>query len=255
VAVLGSNGSGKSHFLRLLAGQPVDHAGTWKLGARVVPGYFAQTHAHPELEGKTLVGVLWDSYARNRGAAMSALRRYELDRQGDQLFDRLSGGQQARFQILLLELEGSTALLLDEPTDNLDLESAEALQEGLEAYEGTVLAVTHDRWFARTFDRFLVFGADGVVRESAGARRDRPLAAPIRGVGVRGEQQRHVEVTRGGVVQGDGAERDDDLRVERRHPAVSEIQAGGKRQPVHPAGGLGREPDPAVRVGDACLGQ
>jgi ATPase subunit of ABC transporter with duplicated ATPase domains len=167
VAVLGSNGSGKSHFLRLLAGQPVNHAGSWKLGARVVPGYFAQTHAHPELEGKTLVGVLWDSYARNRGAAMSALRRYELDRQGDQLFDRLSGGQQARFQILLLELEGSTALLLDEPTDNLDLESAEALQEGLEAYEGTVLAVTHDRWFARTFDRFLVFGADGVVRETA----------------------------------------------------------------------------------------
>ena len=54
--MLGSNGSGKSHFLRLLAGQPVDHAGTWKLGARVVPGYFAQTHAHPELEGKTLVG-------------------------------------------------------------------------------------------------------------------------------------------------------------------------------------------------------
>ncbi len=106
VAVLGSNGSGKSHFLRLLAGQPVNHAGTWKLGARVVPGYFAQTHAHPELEGKTLVGVLWDSYARNRGAAMSALRRYELDRQGDQLFDRLSGGQQARFQILLLELRG-----------------------------------------------------------------------------------------------------------------------------------------------------
>src|SRR6202000_1842200 len=49
VAVLGSNGSGKSHFLRLLAGQPVAHEGQWKLGARVVPGYFAQTHAHPEL--------------------------------------------------------------------------------------------------------------------------------------------------------------------------------------------------------------
>ncbi|GHF47705.1 hypothetical protein GCM10010359_57380 [Streptomyces morookaense] len=68
-------------------------------------------------------------------------------------------------QILLLELAGTTALLLDEPTDNLDLESAEALQEGLEAYEGTVLAVTHDRWFARAFDRFLVFGENGVVRE------------------------------------------------------------------------------------------
>lgn len=167
VAVLGSNGSGKSHFLRLLAGQDVTHTGSWKLGARVVPGFFAQTHAHPELEGRTLTRILWDSYARDRGAAMSVLRRYEMDRQGDQVFGRLSGGQQARFQILLLELQGATALLLDEPTDNLDLESAEALQNGLESYEGTVLAVTHDRWFARTFDRFLIFGADGAVRETS----------------------------------------------------------------------------------------
>ena len=95
------------------------------------------------------------------------LRRYELERQGDQAFERLSGGQQARFQILLLELAGTTALLLDEPTDNLDLESAEALQDGLEVYDGTVMAVTHDRWFAKSFDRYLVFGSDGVVRETA----------------------------------------------------------------------------------------
>ncbi|MET8504387.1 ATP-binding cassette domain-containing protein [Streptomyces sp. NPDC004787] len=168
VAVLGSNGSGKSHFLRLLAGdESVAHTGTWKLGARVVPGHFAQTHAHPELEGRPLVDILWTEHAKDRGAAMSMLRRYELERQGDQAFDKLSGGQQARFQILLLELAGTTALLLDEPTDNLDLESAEALQDGLESYEGTVLAVTHDRWFARSFDRYLVFGSDGVVRETA----------------------------------------------------------------------------------------
>ncbi|GGJ93923.1 ABC transporter ATP-binding protein [Streptomyces camponoticapitis] len=167
VAVLGSNGSGKSHFLRLLAGdQSVAHTGMWKLGARVVPGHFAQTHAHPELLGRTLVDILWTEHAKDRGGAMSVLRRYELERQGDQPFDKLSGGQQARFQILLLELGGTTALLLDEPTDNLDLESAEALQDGLEAYEGTVLAVTHDRWFAKSFDRYLVFGSDGVVRES-----------------------------------------------------------------------------------------
>ncbi|WP_204165890.1 ATP-binding cassette domain-containing protein [Streptomyces sp. NEAU-S7GS2] len=167
VAVLGSNGSGKSHFLRLLAGDDVRHTGEWKLGARVVPGHFAQTHAHPELEGRTLLDILWKEHAKDRGGAMSVLRRYELEKQAEQRFDRLSGGQQARFQILLLELSGTTALLLDEPTDNLDLESAEALQEGLEAYEGTVVAVTHDRWFARSFDRFLVFGSDGLVRETA----------------------------------------------------------------------------------------
>jgi ATPase subunit of ABC transporter with duplicated ATPase domains len=167
VAVLGSNGSGKSHFLRLLAGDgSVAHTGTYKLGARVVPGHFAQTHAHPELLGRTLVDILWTEHARDRGRAMSVLRRYELERQGDQPFDKLSGGQQARFQILLMELQGTTALLLDEPTDNLDLESAEALQDGLESYDGTVLAVTHDRWFARSFDRYLVFGSDGLVRET-----------------------------------------------------------------------------------------
>jgi ATPase subunit of ABC transporter with duplicated ATPase domains len=166
VAVLGSNGSGKSHFLRLLGGDDVAHTGEWRLGARVVPGVFAQTHAHPELFGRTLTQVLWEDHARDRGAAMSVLRRYELTVAADREFDRLSGGQQARFQILLLELAGCTALLLDEPTDNLDLASAEALQEGLEAFDGTVLAVTHDRWFARSFDRFLVFGADGTVRET-----------------------------------------------------------------------------------------
>ncbi|RSO07441.1 ABC transporter [Streptomyces sp. WAC 06783] len=176
VAVLGSNGSGKSHFLRLLAGDDVAHTGMWKLGARVVPGHFAQTLPQTssggtpsglELEGRTLLDILWKEHAKDRGKAMSALRRYELERQAEQRFDRLSGGQQARFQILLLELAGTTALLLDEPTDNLDLESAEALQEGLEAYEGTVLAVTHDRWFARSFDRYLVFGSDGRVRETS----------------------------------------------------------------------------------------
>ncbi|MFG3047321.1 ABC-F family ATP-binding cassette domain-containing protein [Streptomyces sp. NPDC048241] len=166
VAVLGSNGSGKSHFLRLLAGAEIAHTGLWKLGARVVPGHFAQTHAHPELVGRTLLDILWSEHSHARGPAMSILRRYGLDRQAEQNFERLSGGQQARLQILLLELAGTTALLLDEPTDNLDLESAEALQEALEAYEGTVLAVTHDRWFARSFDRFLVFGSDGRVRET-----------------------------------------------------------------------------------------
>lgn len=169
VAVLGSNGSGKSHFLRLLAGDsenPVAHTGAWKLGARVVPGHFAQTHSRPELMGRPLLDILWREHAQDRGAAMSRLRRYELTGQAEQNFDRLSGGQQARFQILLLELQGCTALLLDEPTDNLDLESAEALQEGLEAFQGTVLAVTHDRWFARSFDRYLVFGSDGRVRET-----------------------------------------------------------------------------------------
>jgi len=170
VGVLGANGAGKSHFLRLLGGERVAHRGEWRLGARVVPGLFAQTHAHPEWHARTLVDLLWagdeDRSGINRGRAMSVLRRYGLEQQGDQTFASLSGGQQARLQILLLELSGATLLLLDEPTDNLDVLSAEALEEALDAFDGTVLAATHDRWFARSFDRFLVFGADGGVYES-----------------------------------------------------------------------------------------
>ena len=189
VAVLGSNGSGKSHFLRLLAAggtdpdpghrpagdveiPPVEHSGLAKLGARVRPGWFAQTHEHPEFLGRTLLDILWrgDRHREGMGreGASRALARYELVHAAQQTFDSLSGGQQARLQILLLELAGANLLLLDEPTDNLDLVSAEALQEGLDLFSGTVVAVTHDRWFASAFDRFLVFGADARVYEPPG---------------------------------------------------------------------------------------
>ena len=187
IAVLGANGSGKSHFLRLLAAggsdpdlehlpvseitiDPVNHSGVAKLGARIRPGWFAQTHHHPELVGRNLLEILHrgDEHrdGMQREQAARALDRYGLAQASEQLFDQLSGGQQARFQILLLELSGATLLLLDEPTDNLDLESAQALETALDAFEGTVLAVTHDRWFARSFDRFVVFGADASVRET-----------------------------------------------------------------------------------------
>jgi ATPase subunit of ABC transporter with duplicated ATPase domains len=188
VAVLGSNGSGKSHFLRLLANggtdpekehepvqelalAPVPHTGTAVLGARVRPGLFAQTHTRPDLAGNTLLEILHMGNEHRDGmgreAAGRALDRYGLARAAEQSYDNLSGGQQARVQILLLELSGATLLLLDEPTDNLDLMSADALEDAIAAFEGTVIAVTHDRWFARSFDRFLVFGATGQVYEAA----------------------------------------------------------------------------------------
>ncbi|MGW1679737.1 ABC-F family ATP-binding cassette domain-containing protein [Saccharopolyspora sp. NPDC002376] len=185
IAVLGANGSGKSHFLRLLARGGSDdvpvpdqdalasvaHTGLARLGARVVPGMFAQTHEHPEFTGRTLLELLMGGGERRAGMtreeASRLLARYDIVQAAQRPFDTLSGGQQARFQILLLELEGANLLLLDEPTDNLDLVSADALQAGLDEFDGTVIAVTHDRWFARSFDRFLVFHAEGQVRESA----------------------------------------------------------------------------------------
>ena len=194
LAVLGSNGSGKSRFLQLIAsggssggpsgasdrdgpisgadafsspsGPAVPHSGVCKLGARVTPGYFAQTYELPTLGDSELVDILSHRCSLARGPALSALRRYELDLQADQPFDSLSGGQKARFQILLLELSGATLLVLDEPTGNLDLVSAQALEDGLAGFQGTVVAVTHDRWFARSFGRYLTFEEDGTVRES-----------------------------------------------------------------------------------------
>src|SRR5437762_5108750 len=185
VAVLGANGTGKSHFLRLLARggtdpdpglallsevAPVAASGSARLGARVRPGHFSQTHDRPDLVDRTLADILWRGDEHRAGLprpdAMRALSRYELAAAAEQRFGTLSGGQQARFLVVLLELSGSTLLLLDEPTDNLDLASAEALEDGLRAYEGTVVAVTHDRWFARSFDRFVLFRGDGEVVET-----------------------------------------------------------------------------------------
>jgi len=201
LAVLGSNGSGKSHLLRLLAAggsdpdaehapvgedrpEPVAHTGRARLGSRVRPGWFRQSSIPQELAGRTLLEVLHrgdgDRDGMGREQAARALDRYGLAASAEQRVETLSGGQRARFQVLLLELSGATLLLLDEPTDNLDLDSAEALEAALGHFEGTVVAVTHDRWFARTFDRFLVLRADGTAVEAAEPVWDEPRVVRAR---------------------------------------------------------------------------
>ena len=188
IAVVGANGTGKSHFLNLLAqsrdGEQdvrdastglmkdrIDYQGTVRLGARVQPGLFIQNRVHPEFVGKKLIEILHRGAGLRAGTghekAMAALGRYELAARADEYFENLSGGEQARFQILDLELGGANLLLLDEPTDNLDLHSAEVLESALNAFEGTLLSVTHDRWFAKSFDRFLVFSNRGIVFEAS----------------------------------------------------------------------------------------
>ncbi len=119
-------------------------------------------------------------------AAMGALARYGLAEAARRPYDVLSGGQKARLEVLVLELEGHNLLLLDEPTDNLDIDSAEALETALDGFEGTVVAVSHDRTFLRSMDRFLMVLHDGTVLslEQYDAAVE-ALAHPARAAGVR----------------------------------------------------------------------
>lgn len=162
VGLIGPNGTGKSHLLRALSGEIEPTEGTIGLGPRTSVGTFTQINDRPDFIGREAVDI-----ARQRVAddekAMKALARYGLADHARQEFETLSGGQKARLEVLCLELEGHNVLLLDEPTDNLDIDSSEALEKALDGFQGTVLAVSHDRTFLETFDRFVMITDDGEV--------------------------------------------------------------------------------------------
>ncbi len=164
LGLIGPNGSGKSELIRVLAGARDPDRGELVIGPRVSTGWFTQLQRRPDLQGKVVIDVVLD---RVRGgglqAAMGALARYGLADAARRSYEVLSGGEKARLEVLVLELEGHNLLLLDEPTDNLDIDSSEALERALEGFNGTVVAVSHDRAFLRTMDRYLMVLHDGGV--------------------------------------------------------------------------------------------
>jgi ATPase subunit of ABC transporter with duplicated ATPase domains len=164
VGVIGPNGSGKSELMRVLTGARDPDFGELVVGPRVSTGYFTQLQSRADLVGQVVIDVVLD---RVRGAgvqaAMGALARYGLADAARRSYDVLSGGEKARLEVLALELDGHNLLLLDEPTDNLDIDSSEALERALGTFVGTVVAVSHDRAFLRTMDRFLMVLHDGAV--------------------------------------------------------------------------------------------
>jgi ATPase subunit of ABC transporter with duplicated ATPase domains len=150
--------------MRMLAGARHPDSGELVTGPRVSTGYFTQLQSRGDLAARMVLDAVLE---RVRGggvqAAMSALARYGLAEAARRSYELLSGGEKARLEVLVLELEGHNLLLLDEPTDNLDIDSSEALETALDGFEGTVVAISHDRAFLRKMDRFLMVLHDGAV--------------------------------------------------------------------------------------------
>ena len=162
IGIVGPNGGGKTHLMRMLNGDEPPAIGEVVVGPRVSTGLFTQLNARTDFSGRGVLEVVEERLGALQ-PSMSALARYGLQGAANRTYDTLSGGQKARLEILCLELEGHNLLLLDEPTDNLDIDSSEALEAALEGFEGTVVAVSHDRAFLRRLDRFLMVLHDGTV--------------------------------------------------------------------------------------------
>lgn len=164
LGLIGPNGTGKTHLLNALNGKAEGLMGDITFGPRTSVGMFNQVNDRPEFHGRECIEIVRDKLSDEQ-KSMGALARYGLRNNARQEFQTLSGGQKARLEILGLELAGHNVLLLDEPTDNLDIDSSEALERAIEGFEGTVIAVSHDRTFLANFDRYIMITDDGDVYE------------------------------------------------------------------------------------------
>jgi ATP-binding cassette subfamily F protein 3 len=145
-AIIGPNGAGKSTLLKTLMGQLKALSGTTKLGAQVEVGYFAQAHEGLDPD-KTVLDVIMEAGEMGLSDARDFAGAYLFS--NDDAFRKvgtLSGGERGRVALAQLSLSGANLLLLDEPTNHLDIDSQEILQAVIEAYGGTVLLVSHDRY-------------------------------------------------------------------------------------------------------------
>lgn len=148
VFVLGTNGCGKTTLLRILTKQQSADEGTFSFGSNVKIGYFDQS-LESLRGGKTVIDEIWDEHRLFTETTVRSYLALFLFR-GDDVFknvDNLSGGEKAKLCLLKLMLSGANVLLLDEPTNHLDIPSREVLEAALEDFDGTIIAVSHDRYF------------------------------------------------------------------------------------------------------------
>ena len=172
VGLIGANGAGKSVLLRMILGKEMPDTGEIKIGPSVSIGHYAQEHETLDFNQTVLDAVRYAGEMSESRATAFLLRYLFTYKQVSQKIGELSGGERSRLQLALVVLSGANFLLLDEPTNNLDIASAEVLEQALEDFEGTVLVISHDRYFLdRTVERLLVI-EDGRLAEYLGGYSD-----------------------------------------------------------------------------------
>ena len=164
VFIIGSNGCGKTTLFNILTCKTASDTGEVRYGSNVDLGYFDQMQNNLNLE-KTAIDEIWDTFPNmTQTQVRSALGSFLF--KGDEVFkplNKMSGGERARVSLLKLMLDGSNFLLLDEPTNHLDSASREQLEDTLKNYEGTMLVISHDRYFINKLaDRVLVMEKHGL---------------------------------------------------------------------------------------------
>ena len=164
LAIIGDNGVGKSTLFKCIVGEQKPDAGTIRFGAGVDLGYYDQHQAHLH-EEKTVLNEVWDDFFRlDQTEVRGALGLFLFT--GDEVLmpiSTLSGGEKGRVALTKLMLRKDNVLLLDEPTNHLDMDSREVLEDALENFPGTILAISHDRYFINRFaDKVCVLEKDGV---------------------------------------------------------------------------------------------
>ncbi len=169
IAIIGDNGVGKSTLFKCIVGEQKPDAGTIRFGAGVDIGYYDQHQAHLH-EEKTVLDEVWDDFFRlDQTEVRGALGLFLFT--GDEVLmpiSTLSGGEKGRVALTKLMLRKDNVLLLDEPTNHLDMDSREVLEDALENFPGTILAISHDRYFINRFAEKVCVLETGGVKEYLG---------------------------------------------------------------------------------------
>lgn len=170
VFLLGPNGCGKTTLLKIIMGEYGQTDGEYKIGANIHVGYYDQIQENLSMD-KTVIDEIWDEYPNLTQTEIRNALAVFLFR-GEDVFkeiNKLSGGERARVELVKLMLKSVNLLIMDEPTNHLDIESREALESALTGYDGTMLMVSHDRYFINKLaDRILYLTPSGVESHTGG---------------------------------------------------------------------------------------